>query len=139
MYETTVVSEPAEFPIASVQVVMQEGSKWDLIEPHVKVVDYPQQRTQLLRLLNDFEDVTALLGEPLFKTDLAQHYINLQPNTIPVFILAYHLPHSQREIVDNMVDDMLQKEVVKNVFVSLELTFVLSPKEGLGMESNASP
>ena len=132
VYDTRVVPEPAEFPIASVQVATQEGSKRDLIEPHVKVVDYPLHRTQLLRLLNDYKDVIALPGEPLGKTDLAQHYITLQPNANPVYIPAYRLPHSQREIVDNMVDDMLQQGVVQMSASPWNSPLFLVPKKDGG-------
>ncbi len=39
--------------------------------------------------------------------------MRLKPDTKPVYIPAYRLPHSQRTIVDNMVNDMLEQSVIQ--------------------------
>ncbi len=60
------------------------------------MVDYPELKGPLLKLLHQYRDVIALPGEPLGATDMTEHKIRVKPDTKPVYIPAYRLPHSQR-------------------------------------------
>ncbi len=80
----------------------------------MKIVDYPELETSLLRLLNKYRDVIPLPGEPLGVTDKTEHHIKLKPNTHPVYIPPYRLPHSQRQIVDQHVKNMLAQGLIQH-------------------------
>ncbi len=62
----------------------------------VKVIDFPALRPRLLETLQKFRATIALPGEPLGATTLTERTINLKPDTAPIYIPAYRLPHSQR-------------------------------------------
>ncbi len=68
----------------------------------------------LIDLLGRYRDAIALHGESLGLTDRTAHHIRLKPCTHPVYVAAYRLPHSQKAIVDNMVQDMLDQGVIQN-------------------------
>ncbi len=111
--------EPVELPHACIGAV-NHSSTSDMttqglsFDSHVKVMDYPELKASLLSLLNKYRDVIALPGEPLGATDKTKHHIKLKPNTHPVYIPAYRLPHSQRQIVDQQVKDMLSQRVIQH-------------------------
>ncbi len=53
-------------------------------------------------------DAIAIPGDLLGGTHCAEHHIKLKQGTNPVYINAYKLPHSQRDIVKGMIKDMLK-------------------------------
>ncbi len=64
-------------------------------------------------MLHKYCEVIALLGESLGATDKAEHHIKLKPENKPVYIPAYRLPHSLRQIVDEQIKDMLKQGVIQ--------------------------
>ncbi len=124
-YNGRVESEPDELPQACVGTVSHspacdKTSQNSSIDSHVKVVDYPELRPSLLNLLNKYREVIALPGESLGTTDKTEHHIRLTPDTHPIYIPAYRLPHSQRQIVDHQVKEMLEQGVIQNSVPSPE-------------------
>ncbi len=81
----------------------------------------------LLELLERFRDVTALLGESLGVTDRTAHHIRLKPGTQLVYVAAYRLPHSQKAIVDEIIQDMLDKGGNSKFPFSLEFATLSGP------------
>ncbi len=80
----------------------------------VNVVDHPEMKHSFLELLEGFRDVIALPGESLGVTDRTAHHIRLKPGTQPVYVAACRLPHSQKAIVDEVIQDMLDQGVIQN-------------------------
>ena len=74
--------------------VQQPQSHSDLLS-HLQPTDYPDSQSELVQTLSDFRSVTALPGEPLGKTDVVQHHIQLVNGSQPVYIPAYRMPHSK--------------------------------------------
>ncbi len=64
--------------------------------------------------MHQYRDVIALPGESLGTTDKTEHKIMVKPDTKPVCIPAYRLPHSQRQVVDEQVKDMLDQGVIQH-------------------------
>ncbi len=111
-FDGQVIPTPIQLPSVSVGAVHDssastEKSSTASLESLVKVVDYPEHRPSLLSLLNKYHSVIALPGEPLGATSKAEHLIRLKSGAKPVYISAYRLPHSQRQVVDEQIDDML--------------------------------
>ncbi len=80
----------------------------------VSVVDYPELKQSLMTLLGWYREVIALPGEPLDATDETEHHIKLKPGVQPIYIPAYCLPHSQRQIVNEQIKDMLEQGVIQH-------------------------
>ncbi len=109
---------PIQLPSVSVGAVhnssaSSEKSSTASLVSLVKAVDYLEHRPSLLSLLNKYCSVIALRGEPLCATSKAKHLIQLKLGAKPVYIPAYRLPHSQRQVVNEQIDDMLQQGVIQ--------------------------
>ncbi|MPC78872.1 hypothetical protein E2C01_073374 [Portunus trituberculatus] len=65
------------------------------LEPHVQVMYFPDMKCSLINLLVTHREAFALPGEPLGVTNRDQHHIELKPDTRPVYVQSYRLPHSQ--------------------------------------------
>ncbi len=70
-------------------------------------------RPTILHVLENHREAIALPGEALGVTHCAEHHIKLKLSTNPVYINAYKLPHSQRELVGDMIKDMLEQGVIQ--------------------------
>ncbi len=110
-YDKRVIPEPLQFPQACIASVDRLSSNSEqgrdpTLSSHVSVVDYPELKQPLLKLLGWHREVIALPGEPLGATTCIEHHIKLKPGTQPIYVPAYRLPHSQREIVEEHVKDM---------------------------------
>ncbi len=92
-------------------------------------MDYPELQSSLTDLLGQYRGVLAFPGEPLGVTDRAVHHVRLKPDTKPVYIPPYRLPHSQRTIVDKMVNDMLEQDVIKESHSPWNSPLFLVPKK----------
>ena len=103
-----------------------------ILKQHIKQTDYPEINNELVKILSSYRDVIALPGEPLGRTQLTKHTINLKTGTIPIYTQAYRLPHFQRQIVDNMVEDMMQQGVIQNSNSAYNAPLFLVPKKDGG-------
>ncbi|KAK3886241.1 hypothetical protein Pcinc_009595 [Petrolisthes cinctipes] len=81
------------------------------IESHIKVGQ--EAKEKLLNLLASFRHVIALPGEPLGENHQVEHQIKIKTGIYPVYVPAYRLPHSQREIVEEAVQEMLHEGVIE--------------------------
>ncbi len=128
-----VMPEPVELPPTCIGAVNHSPTSDETtpnlsLDSHV-IMDYPELKTSLLNLLNKYRDVIALPGEPLGATDITEHHIKLKPKTHPVYIPAYRLPHSQRQIVDQQVKDRLAQGVIQHSRSPWNSPLFLVPKE----------
>ncbi len=101
-------------------------------QPYVylfNVVDYPEVKHSLLELLEHFRDVIELPGETLGVTDRAAHHTMLKPDTHPEYVAAYRLPHSQKAVVNEIIQDMLDQGVTKNTCSPWNSPLFLVPKK----------
>ena len=133
VYDQKVLPTPLDFPKACVATVSSTSdSELGLGPPLsslVNVVDYPELKHSLLDILEEHRNVIALPGEPLGSTEHAEHRILLKPNTKPVYIPAYRLPHSQREIVDEQIKEMLHQGVIEHSHSPWNSPLFLVPKK----------
>ncbi len=98
------------------------------LEPYMKVLDYPEARASLLDLLVKHRRALALHGEPLGVTDKVKHRIVLKPNANPSYVPSYRLPHSQRVVVQNMIEGMLDDGVIQESCSAWNSPLFLVPK-----------
>ena len=100
--------EPLEFPASCLTSVSQNISVNNtafvpVLESCVPGADYPELRHSLLEISNQYYDAIALPGETLSATDFTEYHVKSKPGTQPIYVPAYRLPHSKREIVDNQI------------------------------------
>ena len=101
-----------------------------VIEPNmVNPVEFTKALPKLLTLLNRYRSAIALSEEPLGRTYLITHHINLKPGVHPLYIPAYRLPHSQRATVDKAVQEMLEQGVIEESTSPWNSPLLLVPKQ----------
>ena len=83
------------------------------IKPSLNTTDYPECDSRLLQLLFRHDSAVALPGQPLGCTHLMEHKIELLPDTRPVYIPAYRLPRSQRDVAERKVQEMISEGIVE--------------------------
>ncbi len=132
-YDKPMRSEPLDLPVASLTtsedtVPSQNSDVREQLRPLVNVVDYPEGKNELLDLLASYRKAVALPGEPLGVTSHVSHHIAMKPDTNPVYIPSYRLPHSQRAVVDGLVKDMLKEGVIQESTSPWSSPLFLVPK-----------
>ncbi len=99
------------------------------LDSHVKVEDYPELRARFLETLSRHRDTIALSGEALGATSLMEHNIKLKPGIRPVYIPAYRLPHSQRQVVSEQIEEMLKQGILQHSTSPWNSPLFLVPKK----------
>ncbi len=138
-YGAQVSSEPLDvdltsLPIGAVADVRLGGENTspkvdNHLDSHVKVEDYPELCARLLETLTRYRDTIALSGEALGATSLMAHNIKLKPGTRPVYIPVYRLPQSQRQVVNEQIEEMLEQGVIQHSTSPWNSPFFLVPKK----------
>ena len=63
------------------------------------------------------------------ETQVITHRINIPPDTRPMYVPAYRVPHSQRQIVSDTVDEMLKENIIAPSSSPWNFPLVLVPKK----------
>ena len=92
-------------------------------------VHYPEAVPDLIQLLTKFKEVLPDPDAPLTKTNVMKHSIKLKPDTRPVYVHAYRLPHSRREKAEELVQEMKDKGVIRNSKSPFNAPLILVPKK----------
>ncbi len=115
MFDPSSLEESSPLPVTGVSTQLNEDLS-DVVaqlSPHVKTLDYPEGKSALLKLLAKHRHAVALPGEPFGLTNRLTHHISLQPDAKPSFVPSYRLPHSQRQVVQGKVDELLAEGVIQ--------------------------
>ncbi len=111
------IEEALPLPVAGINAQTSDVIDFaDIIAPlmpHVNVLDYPDAKPALLKLLAKYKQAIALPGEPLGVTTQVTHHIALQHNTQPTYVPSYRLPQSQKQVVQQRVDELLKEGVIQ--------------------------
>ncbi len=89
----------------------------------------------LLQVLEMHRGAIALPGEPLGVTHCAEHYIKLKPGSNPVYINAHKLPHSEKELLEELIKDMLDHGVIQESNFPWNSPLFLVPKKDSTLRS----
>ncbi len=133
--ELSSIDESLPLPVAGVNAQTSDVIDFaDVIAPltpHVNVLDYPDAKPALLKLLAQYRQAITLPGEPFGVTTKVTHHIALQPNTQPTYVPSYRLPHSQKQVVQQKVDELSKEEVIQESHSLWNSPFFLvSKKDG---------
>ncbi len=120
-------------PVAGVNAQTSDVTDFaEVIAPlmsDVNVLDYPDAKPALLKLLAQYRKEIALPGELRGVTTQVTHYIALQPNCQPTFVPFYRLPHSQKQVVQQKVDEQLKEGVIQEFHSTWNSPLFLVPKK----------
>ncbi|WP_219823723.1 hypothetical protein, partial [Enterobacter cloacae complex sp. 2DZ2F20B] len=72
----------------------------------------PTQVRDLVSLINEFSDCFASTTKHLGKTDVLKMSIHLQDDN-PVVYRPYRLSHNERQVVRDIVKDLLENEIIQ--------------------------
>ena len=87
----------------------------------------PDQQKRLKSLLNEYRDIFAVRPEELGRTNLVQHHIDTGDHP-PLRSRPYRVPHAQKETIENHINDMLSRDVIKPSVSPWASPVVLVPK-----------
>ena len=120
-YEGTVGTLNKSAPVSLVDRRSQISSQ-------LNPTDFPEYFDRLVDLLNKYEDTVALKGDKLGKTDIIKHHINIPPGTPPIYIPCYRIPHSQKEIMNEKIQEMLEHKIISPSHSPWSSPLLLIPK-----------
>ncbi len=134
VYDRQVASEPEELPSAYVSTISSQmhdaaDQQSSSLEPFIKVAHYIEMKPTLLQILEMYRQAIALPGEPLGVTHCAEHLLKLKPGSDQVYINEYKLPHSQRQLVEDLIEDMLDQGVIQESNCPWNSPLFLVPKK----------
>ncbi len=90
--------------------------------PHDKVFDYPDAKPALLKPLAQYRQA---ITRRTFWSDNPSH---LTPNIHPIYIFSYRLPHNQKQVVQQKVDELLKEGVIQEPHSPWDSLFFLVHK-----------
>lgn len=88
-----------------------------------------EEKKIILDLAYEFNDIFHIDGDPNTFTDVAEHKIPLIPNSRPIFVPQYRIPQSQREIVDEHIDQLIKDGVIEPSTSQWNSPIILVPKK----------
>ena len=86
-----------------------------------------EQGTRLQNVLREFRDVFALSPGELKQTSLIKHHIDVGDNP-PIRMRPYRLAESQKQIVRDHINDMLERGIIEESISPWAAPIVLVPK-----------
>ena len=101
----------------------------DTLEKELNLVQFPEAKDKLIKLLRTFRNVVALDGDKLGRTNYSEHKIKLERDAKPFYIPNYKLPISRREVIETMIEDMKRDDIVKPSNSPYNSPLLLVPKK----------
>ena len=98
--------------VSSVTEQAKDLKKRRIVE-QINNVDFHEYKTRLVDLLMKYNQIVAVKGDPLGVTDRIKHHIAIKRDIDPIFIPAYRVPYSQKEIIEQEVEKMLSQGIVE--------------------------
>ncbi len=83
------------------------------LEPFIKMAHYNEIKSTPLQVLERHRGAIVLPGEPLGVIHCDEHHVKLKLGSNPVCINVYKLPNSQRQLVEELIKDMLDQGVIR--------------------------
>lgn len=85
-----------------------------VLPTYTKHTNYPMDSDGLRRLLTRYHSIISLPSDYLGSTNAIEHPISLLLDASPVYIPVYRHSHTQRAVVDNLVNDMLANDILEH-------------------------
>ena len=88
--------------------ILIQPSKSCQINPQLNQTD----KTLITDLIDNFADVFSTEGK-LGKCDVIEHEIHVDKAQTPIRQRAYRLSHKQKEVMTDMINDMLEQDIIQ--------------------------
>ncbi|KAG7295451.1 hypothetical protein JYU34_021634 [Plutella xylostella] len=89
-----------------------------------------EEQISIENLCAKYSDVFHLPKDKLTTTNLYSQSINLKPNSTPVFVKPYRLPHSQKNEINQQIKQMLNDGIIEPATSEWSSPILLVPKKG---------
>ena len=99
------------------------------IREYIREEEIPFDKEELNETLTEFQDVVALRGDTLGNTDLIQHRIAVSKTVRPIYIPAYRVAYSQRDIIDKEVKKMEEQGIIEPTTSPWSFPLLVVPKK----------
>lgn len=87
------------------------------------------EKISILRICRHFNDIFYLEGDKLSVSTAAQHDIPLLPDSRPVNIKPYRLPHSAKAEINSQIEKMLDEGIIENSASAWNSPLLIVPKK----------
>ena len=124
--ELAIIGDGQEKLVSSIVLDSQADKR--RVRQGLRKTDYPLEEVKLLDLLMKYRNSVALEDEQGGCTDLIKHVIRLTDDARIKYIPAYRLPHSKREALSKIVDNMLENGIIEESFSPWNFPIILVPK-----------
>lgn len=88
-----------------------------------------EERTSIIGLCKEFNDIFHIPGDVLTATDAITHKIHMIPNSSPKNVKQYRLPHALRAEVDRQVEEMLKNQIIEHSNSPFNSPLLVVPKK----------
>ena len=102
----------------------EEPVKLDLSESQLN----DAQKAQVVSLINEYRDVFVGSDGVIGRTDYIQHHIRTDPATQPIASKPYRVNYKNREVIEEQVNEMLEKNIIQPSASPWSAPVVLVPK-----------
>ncbi|KAF0037918.1 hypothetical protein F2P81_010792 [Scophthalmus maximus] len=104
---STEACSPAEQPLSTFESeIDQQLAKTDVLSTQ-------EQRDALRKLFHDFQHIFSKDSQDCGVTDLHTVRIPTDPNAQPTFVRQYRIPHAAYESIQEILDKLLQKQIIR--------------------------
>lgn len=87
------------------------------------------EKSDLINLIQEFNDIFYVEGDEVTFTDAAQHEITLKPGTKPIFIKQYRVPQSLIPEMNKQIEDLLENDIIEPSNSNWNSPILLVPKK----------
>lgn len=88
-----------------------------------------EEKESIEKICAKYNDVFYLPGDKLKVTKIYKQKISLKPNTEPVYIKPYRLPHSRKHEIKKHIDNMLNENIIEPSNSEWSSPVLLVPKK----------
>jgi hypothetical protein len=89
----------------------------------------PEEKAAMQTICSKFSDVFHLDSDKLSTTNLYKQRIRLKPDSMPIFIKPYRLPHSQKEEIHSQITKMLENDIIEKTSSEWSSPVLVVPKK----------
>ena len=111
----------------TVQATTQQQPQTPILK--LPKVGIPEAIPELENLLKRYSNILPNTDGTLGQAHSISHSIHLQPDTKPIYIPAYRLPHSKKDVLNNLTNDMLGQDIIEPSTSPWNSPILLVPKK----------
>lgn len=88
-----------------------------------------EEKESLLPIFEKYSDIFYLPGDKLTTTNVYQQKIHLKPNTSPVYVKPYRLPHALKPEIKKNIEKMIADDIIEECQSEWSSPILLVPKK----------